>query len=368
MFSCIHRIGQAKFVACSFGVAARLKETACEYKLASHRSPTSSSFEPLIRFMLKHILRTIALLSLIGPGSSFGQQPAPVAADDAATADLIKRAVLRRGEYMQGFKDLTAEETQKVEEYEDEGVKRRREVVSDLIIYQSQLDSSFMAEYRNVRAVDGRAVAGRDRRVGQLFGRLGKADSTKKELERLDRESRRYDLNLSAYGLTLNQGLPLDERLSPSFRFTAAGREQIDGHDTIMVEYQQVAQNPGLQTKLSPPQRLKGAEPLYRGRLWLDRDTAKLRREERELVIKHPSLTAPLTLWRFEFSYGDSRFGLLTPTRIVFSSYTRGRDGAGGAPELLLGGRVTFEYGGFQRFGVATPDPQLDAPANRQVN
>jgi hypothetical protein len=63
------------------------------------------------------------------------------------------------------FKDLAAEETQKVEEYGDKGLKRRREVVPDLIIYQSQLDSSSEAEYRNLRTVDGKAVAGRDRRV-----------------------------------------------------------------------------------------------------------------------------------------------------------------------------------------------------------
>jgi len=77
---------------------------------------------------------------------------------------------------------------------------------------------------------------------------------------------------------------------------------------------------------------------------------------------------APLIFMRFEFSYGDSRFGILTPTRIVFSGYTRGRDGADGAPELSLGGRVVFEYGGFRRFDVAPPDSRLDAPGNRQGN
>jgi hypothetical protein len=318
--------------------------------------------------MLKHILRSLVLLSFIGPGSSFSQQPSPPSPDAAQTAELIRKASLRRAEYKEMFKDLTAEEMQRVEEYGDEGLKRRREIVSDLIIYQSQLDNSFMAEYRNVRAVDGKAVAGRDRRVEQLFGRLAKADSARKELERINRESKRYDLNFSSSGLTLHQGLPLEERVSPYYRFTVNGREQIDGHDTIVVEYQQVVQDPEQQTKLSLPEKLKGTEALYRGRLWLDRDTARLRREERELTLKHPLLPAPLTMWRFEFSYRDSRFGILTPTRIVFSAYSRGRGGAGGELELLLGGRVTFEYGEFQRFGVAPPDPRLDAPGNRQGN
>ncbi|HEV2765999.1 MAG TPA: hypothetical protein VGV38_23640 [Pyrinomonadaceae bacterium] len=316
--------------------------------------------------MLKHILNSLVLLSFVGAGLSLGQQPAPAAPDAAQTAELIRKARLRRAEYKERFKDLTAEETQRIEEYGDEGLKRRREVVSDLIIYQSQMDDSFMAEYRNVRAVDGKAVAGRDRRVEQLFGRLARADSAVKELERIQRESRRYDLRYSSYGLTLHQGLALEERVSPYFRFTASGRERIDGRDTVVVEYQQVAQDPEQQTKLTLPDALKGAEALYRGRLWLDPDTARLRREERELTLKHPSLPAPLTLWRFEFSYGESRFGVLTPTRIVSSAYSRGRGGPGRATELLLGGRVVFEYGAFRRFGVAPPDHRLDEPANRQ--
>lgn len=316
--------------------------------------------------MLKNILRLLFALSFLAHGSSFGQESAPPSSDAAAPAELISRAAARRREYMERFKDLTAEETQRVEEFGDGGLKRRREVVSDLIVYQSQLDASSMFEYRNVRVVDGKEVAKRDRRVEQLFGRLAKSDSMKKELERISRESKRYDLNYSVYGLTLDQGWPLGERLSPSFRFTVTGGERIDGHDVIVVRYEQVSQNPDLNTKItSLPKRLKDAEPVYRGRLWLDRDTARLRREERELTIRHASLAAPLTLMKFEFSYADSRFEILTPTRIIFSTYNRGRDLPGGGAELSLGGRVIFEYREFRRFGVDAPDSRLDAPGSR---
>lgn len=316
--------------------------------------------------MLKDILRLLVALSFLAPGSAFGQASAPRASDDAAPAELIGSAGLRTREYMERFKDLIAEETQRVEEYGAEGVKRRREVVSDLIIYQSQLDGSSMFEYRNVRTVDGKPVAGRDRRVEQLFGRLAKADSRKKELERIQRESKRYDLNYSVYGLTLNQGWPLGERLRQSFRFTVAGDERLDGHDVIVLRYEQVSRTPELDFKFSSlPERLKGAESFHRGRLWLDRDTARLRREERELMIRHPSLPAPLTMIKYEFSYGDSRFDILTPTRIIISTYNRGRDLPGGGAELSLGGKVVFEYREFRRFGVDAPDSRLDAPGGR---
>ncbi|MET0621892.1 MAG: hypothetical protein ABW250_02825 [Pyrinomonadaceae bacterium] len=316
--------------------------------------------------MLKDILRLLFALSFLAPGSCFGQESAPPPSDAAATAELIGRAGARTREYTEKFKDLTAEETQRVEEYGADGLKRRREVVSDLIIYQSQLDGSSMFEYRNVRTVDGKEVAKRDRRVEQLFGRLAKADSIKKELERVRRESKRYDLNYSFYGMTIDQGWPLAERLSPSFRFNVIGGGRIDGHDVIEVRYEQVSQTPELNFKLtSLPERLKGAETFHRGRLWLDRETARLRREERELMVKHASLPTPLTMIKSEFSYGDSRFEILTPTRITVSTYNRGRDLPGGGAELSLGGRVVFEYGEFRRFGVETPDSRLDAPGSR---
>lgn len=337
-----------------------------EYKLASSAASPANPFASTLKLlMLKEMLRLLVALSFLVPGPSFGRQPAPQSSGEAAPAELIDRAAARTREYREGFKDLTAEETQRIEEYDDKGVKRRREVVSDLIIYQSQLDASAAAEYRNVRAVDGKPVAGRDRRVEQLFGRLNKADSMKKELERIARESRRYDLDYSFYGMTLHQGELLGERLRPSFRFAVVGGGQIDGHEVIEVSYEQVSPLAGLEVKLSLPERLKAAEAVYRGRLWLERGTARLRREERELALKHPTFAAPLTYIKYEFSYGESRYGILTPTRITISTYSRGRDLPGGGAELSLGGRTVFDYGGFRRFGVEGPDPRLDAPVDR---
>jgi hypothetical protein len=79
-----------------------------------------------------------------------------------------------------------------------------------------------------------------------------------------------------------------------------AGREQVNGHDAIVIEYQQVSPNPDIAMKLSSlPSELKGAETRYRGRLWLDAETAQLRREVREMTLEHPSLSRPLILMRY---------------------------------------------------------------------
>ncbi|HZH31884.1 MAG TPA: hypothetical protein VEY11_14055 [Pyrinomonadaceae bacterium] len=314
--------------------------------------------------MLRRILYLLVLLSLTSAGSSYGQQPAHPQPNPAELEELIRRAGLSVSEYKTKFKDLTADEVQKVEEYDSQGkLKTQRRIDSDLIIYQSQLDTSLTAEYRNVRSVDGVPVAKREERLVNLFGRLAKADSIRKELDRISRESRRYDLGISAYGESLNQGLPLGQDVRASFQFTVAAREQVNGRDVVVLQYQQVAQSPHIRFTLSLPSALKGAEPLFRGRLWLDAETAQLRREEREWTLRHPSFGRPLIFMKFEFDYADSRYGILTPQRIVISSYNRGRTGADKLPELLLGWKVTFDYSAFRRFDVASPDTLLGSPA-----
>ncbi len=47
----------------------------------------------------------------------------------------------------------------------------------------------------------------------------------------------------------------------------------------------------------------------------------------------------------------------------MISSYTHGRTEADKVPGILLGGKVTFEYGAFTRFDVDTPDVPLTLPA-----
>jgi hypothetical protein len=312
--------------------------------------------------MFKRIIYLLVLLSLISAGSSLGQQTTNI--DSAELNELIRRAALGMSEYKARFRDLTAEEEQKIEEYDSQGnLKRQRRIASDLFIYQSQLDPATMVEYRDVKSVDGVAVKKREARLVSLLNKSAKADSLKKELDRIMSESRRYDLDYSIYGMTLNQGELLDENARGSFQFKLAGREPLNGHDAIVIAYQQVSPIPDMTIKLSLPPVLKGAEALYRGRYWLDAETAQLRREERELTLRLPSLSYPLIWMRYDLEYADSRFGFLTPQRIVISTYNRGRTGADKKPELLLGGKVTFAYGAFTRFDVDTPDASLTPPA-----
>src|ERR1051325_12119408 len=101
-----------------------------------------------IHKLLGHILCSLVLISLINAGPSFGQQTPRPQLDQAGLNELISLAGLRVNEYRAKFIDLTADEEQKVEEYETDGkLKRQRRIDSSLIIYQSQLDTSVTDEY-----------------------------------------------------------------------------------------------------------------------------------------------------------------------------------------------------------------------------
>ena len=311
--------------------------------------------------MLKRVLCSLVLVSLM-VSISLAQQPPQSPSDQAELNELIRRAAISMNEYKTAFKDLTAEEEQTIEEYDEKGkLKKQRRIASDLFIYQSQLDPSKMIEYRDVKSVDGVAVKKREERLVTLLTKSAKADSVKQELDRITRESKRYDLNYSFYGWTLHQGTPLYENTRGSFQFKLAGRERVKGHDAIVIEYSQVSDNPDIALKLSSlPSHLKGAWTRYRGRLWLDAKTAQIRREVREITMEHPSLTRSLIIIRYDLNYADSRYGFLTPQRIEIRTYLHGRTAADKHPELGLGGIVTFEYGAFIRFAVDAPDASID--------
>jgi hypothetical protein len=266
--------------------------------------------------------------------------------------DLLDRAAARTLEYTNVFKDLMAEERQLTELYDSSGqLIRRRRITSDFVVYQSQLNSALMVEYRNVREVDGVAVSDQRERVMSLAERLVKVDSVTKELDRIDREASRYDLNYSVKGYTLNQGMALQKEVRAAFKFEEAGREMLDGHEVVRVNYQQVAQHPQIKFNLSLP-KIKSSQPVYRGRLWLDAETARLWREEREIIVRLPKLADPVALMSFEFRYAPSNFKILTPRRIVFTTLGSIKRVDGQPPVLSPGGRVSFEYGSFALFDV----------------
>jgi hypothetical protein len=263
---------------------------------------------------------------------------------------MVTRFLDTADQYQQTFRNLTAEETRVTEEFRDDGrLRRKREITADLLVYVSPRAADVPVEYRDVKFVDGKAIERRDRRVLDLIRRATNARSAEEELRIVNRESQRYDFDVHVAGLTINQFF--NRSMRNDFRFDGAGRDAVDGHETLVVTYRQIEPQPEF-SGVTRAYRGMGVTSFFvRGRLWLDAGTFQLRRSRQEVVGVHPALPEPTTLISTDSAYADSRFGILVPSRLVFEWHeSRSKSN----PVFTLKARMTFTYGAFRRFEVAT--------------
>jgi len=292
------------------------------------------------------------------------QAPAPsTAAPSQAAIDAVITGVVNAAkEYEKVFRNLVADETKLVEVFDQSGrVEKRREIVSDLVVYQSSRDAKETAEFRDVRSVDGKAVEKRSKRALDVLTRASHSNSIKKELDQINREGLRYDLGYSFFGLTAGQpGARLADR--QALRIEWAGRDQIDGHDVVVIDYQDAAPSRAhSDTKFY--ERNGFSSSLNRGRLWIDAGTSQVRRARWEIAFVLPAQPEPVPILREESSYTESRFGILVPGRVVYEFFERGKQPKGQPPSFFRAARTTSTYGVFRQFGVATQQT-IETPAS----
>lgn len=284
--------------------------------------------------------------------------PASAVVQDGIDVDqLVTRFLAAAEEYEKTFRNLSAEETKIIEVYQASGkVEKRRHIVSDLMVYHSSRDGSdATVEYRDVGSVDGKAVERRGERALKLLMNASNADSLKEELEAIDRETSRYEFNRHLKGFTIHQGTGL-KRSRGAFRVQWVGREQVAGHDVVVLDYEQTAPISGAFSLRLPKEFGKPSALISRGRIWLDAQTGQLWRDVWELAVRHPATPDPLVITHRESTYKSSDFGILVPECIVFDWLLHFSHPKNGRPSLALSERTTFTYGSFKRFEVTTSE------------
>ena len=300
--------------------------------------------------MLRLGVTVLAVLSLATLHANQTSAPSPADLDQIVTRVLESNAT-----YVQVFRSLVAEETKDIQQFDKSGrVNKQRRIVSDLLVYQPTRTAAtpveYAVEYRDVREVDGKPVKKRSERALDVITRAMRSESLTRELEVIDRENQRYDLNFRMNDATVNQG-----GLKPQFRLDYlvdwVGREQVDGHEVVVLDYRSKTPKPQ-QDFLS---HFGATAVAVRGRLWADAATFQLRRDRFEVVALHPNMPEPLLIIRREATYGESRFGVLTPQRVVGEWFDR-TGGTQQKPSLTRAGLITFTYGAFRRFEVATEE------------
>lgn len=202
---------------------------------------------------------------------SASQVPAtPPAAD---VEQIVTRFFETADEYHRTFRNLTAEETRLNEVFHQGGrLRRKREITADLLVYVSARAPEDAVEYRDVKSVDGKPMEDRNRRVLDLIRRAANAGSAEQELRLINRESQRYDFNAHVAGFTIGQFF--NRAIRNDFRFDWAGREEVDGHDTLVVTYRQIVPQPEYSGATRTYRGMGVTAFFARGRLWLDASTA----------------------------------------------------------------------------------------------
>jgi hypothetical protein len=259
--------------------------------------------------------------------------------------------------YQKTFRNLTVEETKVIEELDRARVRKRREIVADLVVYQSAREGSGTTEYRDVRSVDGKPVDRRGNRTLDLITQAANATKLEEELRLINEESQRYDQGRYVRGFAIQQvaaGAAPDD-----FSFEWAGREQVNGHDTVVLNYRTATGG------VMDPRSARAYEAMgitlfqVQGRLWLDSATFQLRRQQWRLTGFQVFLKQQVDLVIADGTFTDSRFGILVPERFVFSWYEMVREPRArrtAKPVFALAARTTFTYGTFRRFEVATEE------------
>ena len=281
---------------------------------------------------------------------------------------ILNRADEERQKYDQEFKNLLAREIKTFEIYDKNGEQKKRVVVeSDFIVFQSLKDEKIAAEYRSVVKVDDKTVGDTEKRSADLFEQLSKAKSVRQELERIVKENSRYDKNLQINGLTLFQAPVLAGHFRPFFDFRLTGREKMGAADVFTIEYRQTKPSPyvlieeetasgdgkySLEYDLNLPKAFNKSNVFMRGKLWIDAQTFQILREERELTAQQtPDAAAdPLVVFRGEFDYQPSDFGIRVPQKIAYTYFqVKSKDKKYSA---VLDTKAIFEYTNFRKSRV----------------
>ena len=263
---------------------------------------------------------------------------------------IVRQADVRRREYVDAFKSLTAVETRVTERFDKNGaLEKHRKIVSDFLVYQSELKTDEVSEYRIAHEVDGKAVGGATEAI-QTFQRLASSKTLEQEFKRLRDANAKYALGYAAWGATLNPLWMVRSDRRGDCDFAVLGRDRVNDRDVVIVSFR-TKEFRSVEPKVLYRQFQKPRSGL-RGRLWLDAENWRLHRSESETLALGESIATPVVLLRYDVDYGPSAFDLLTPRKVVVSFFDRSERKT---PQIRwLNARITYTSDAFKRFEVTT--------------
>ena len=325
----------------------------------------------------------VLLLTVLMIGNNYGQSstsppqissPPQIAPTPVDLDSILTKAEEQVLNYQNTFRDLLATETKTFEKYNKNGeLKDRKIVESNFLVYQSSKDENTSSELRNVVKVDDKLVPDSQARADRFLAELEKAKTPEKLLDKIADEGSRYDKTIKINGFTLYEAVALAPNLRPVFDFQLLGSEVYQGSDVYVVSYRQTKKSPFItvnqkETKekgikvdfdAGVPGELKQYDVFLSGKLWIDKQTFQLWREERRLIVQSP---VPLVTFETIFEYNQSEFGILVPKKITVVDNQLRKISKTEEFTAVKDLRVVFDYSKFKKTNVEVQI--IDDPEN----
>lgn len=231
--------------------------------------------------------------------------------------------------YKETFRNLLADETKTFEEFDKSGNSDEKTIVkSTFLVYQSGRNEKVTTELRNVLEVNGKPVPNSQKRSNDFLAELAKESTLEKELQKIQKESARYDKTIEVFGYTLYEGVVLAPNMRPYFDYQLGGTEDYQGSEVFVINYRQTKESPysvvngdkkysseaAVSFDVDLPDAFKDEDVFLRGKIWVDAKTYQIRREEQELFINTADQPVLLTT---SFEYQNSNYGILIPKTIA---------------------------------------------------
>jgi hypothetical protein len=285
--------------------------------------PQRRPFRNLVRCLV------LVFLAICPNAIAYGQTAA--LSTTPKTNEIVRRASEQVKQYREEFRNLLAKEARTFRIFDRKSsLKKQRVIVSNFLVYDLSTTKDQTTEFRNVISVDGNPVSNPDDRAVELFEKVARASTAAKELERIQKESLRYDEEIKMFGLTLFQAIALNEKVRDVIDFEFAGTAKIEGTETFVLKFKQTKPSFYINTSGNPPVDAvldyeyggsKSAESMIDGTLWIDAQTFQVAREERNLRIREKGKNTPALLTSNVFEFEEGRFSIRTPKRISHVEY-----------------------------------------------
>jgi hypothetical protein len=293
------------------------------------------------------------------------QVPVSSRSPTANAKEIVDKAFAETANYVSEFRNLVSKEKKTFKTFDKNGkLKRERIIVSNFLVYDLTNSKRSMTEFRSVLSVDGKSIADSDKRAIDLFERVSNAAASANELERIQKESLRFDEELRINGLTIYQAIVLSEKVRDIFAFEVAGTARLGDTTAYVVHYRQTRQSPFVrlgEIKYDVPaildyhidlDGLENVNERLSGTLWIDTKSFQIVREERKLTINPAEFAGPVVVAANTFEYSPSVYGIRTPKYITHTEYRIDRASASSKKRV----EITFEYSDFTR-----PDVEVNA-------